>query len=257
MASMRSTTDPNRTVNRKLYDRFWKRMPVTPPQWFATWKLLRGGIRNGQFVEIGPGTRPRAPLNGTVFLDLSFSALKKLREEGGQGSLADGGRLPLRAGCADRVVAFDVLEHVKQDKAFIREIGRVLRTGGEFFFSVPLHPSLYDRFDRVAGHYRRYEPSALVQMLRETGFGISTWCAFGSRPRSGVINWAGAWWMERYPAWCAWTRDAIFRIFGRYFQGEIRLREGDLSQVGLEVAGVVVRARKEAAGGESPEKGAG
>ncbi|MHC4600096.1 MAG: methyltransferase domain-containing protein [Planctomycetota bacterium] len=231
-------------ANRHLYDRFWKRMPVTPPQWFSTWSLVGAGRRRGRIVEIGPGTRPRAPLQSTLFLDLSLSALRKLARRGGRGSLADGGRLPLRRGSVDMVVAFDVLEHVERDGDLFEEIGRVLKGGGDFIFSVPLHPALFDRFDEVAGHLRRYEPSDLVDRLRAADFAVEAWSGFGSRPRSGWVNRAGAWWLENYPAWCAWTRDVLFRAVGRYFQGELPMRSEGLSRAAEDVAGVVVKARK-------------
>ncbi len=233
-----------RASNRRLYDRFWKRMPVTPPQWFSTWRLTSPKASGKQFVEIGSGTRPRSPFEGTVFLDLSLSALKKLREKGGFAGLADAGRLPVASGCADVVVAFDVVEHVEQDARLFDEVGRVLRDGGSFIFSVPLHPALFDRFDRIAGHFRRYEPAGLVRQLAGAGFAVAGWCPFGSRPSSGLINWAGAWWLERYPSWCAWIRDVLFRLMGRYFQRALRPGRGDLARVGLEVPGAVVKARK-------------
>ena len=234
----------SRALNRSLYDRFWKRMPVIPPHWFSTWKLVGRGRASRVYVEIGPGTRPRAPLDKTLYLDLSRSALIKLRERGARTGLADGGRLPLRSGGADVVVAFDVLEHVEGDEALFREIGRVVKPGGDFIFSVPLHPELFDRFDAVAGHVRRYAPADLLGRLEGAGFSVASWCAFGSRPRMGLINWAGAFWLERFPSWCAWCRDILFRAVGRHLQAEIRFEPGDLGAAGTEVAGVVVVARR-------------
>ncbi|MHC4778406.1 MAG: class I SAM-dependent DNA methyltransferase [Planctomycetota bacterium] len=233
-------------ANRRLYDRFWKRMPVTPPQWFSTWKLVGKGRDKSRIVEIGPGTRPRAPIESTLFLDLSISALKKLKGRGGRGSLADGGRLPVRTSAADMVVAFDVLEHVEGEEKLFREIGRVLKPGGEFVFSVPLHPRLFDRFDRVAGHLRRYEPAGLDRGLAEAGFEVTHWFPFGSRPGNGWLNRTGAWWLERYPSWCAWTRDTLFRMVGRYFQRDLCPGEGGLAGATEEVGGALVKARKRA-----------
>jgi len=231
-------------ANRDLYDRFWKRMPVTPPQWFNTWSLVGPGRAGRRVVEVGSGTRPRAPIPGTLFLDLSLSALRKLKERGAYAGLSDGGRLPVRSGAADLVVAFDVLEHVRGDDGLFAEIGRVLKPGGEFLFSVPLHPELFDEFDRVSGHLRRYEPRALDAMLARAGFAVESWCPFGSRPRSRLINRVGAWWLVRHPSWCAWVRDILFRSFGRSLQADLLPSAGDLASAGLGVAGVVVKARK-------------
>jgi SAM-dependent methyltransferase len=219
-------------------------MPVTPPHWFNTWSLLPPAREGRRFVELGPGTRPRSPIPGTLFLDLSLSALKKLREGGAWAGLSDGGRLPVRTAWADFVVAFDVIEHVEGDARLFADIGRVLRDGGEFLFSVPLHPGLFDAFDRASGHLRRYDPAGLVRLLAESGFAVVEWCPFGSRPRSKVINWFGAWWLGRHPSWCAWCRDLVFRAFGRRLQRELVPRTDDLARAGLDVGGVVVKAAK-------------
>lgn len=233
-----------RDANRRLYDRFWKRNPVTPPHWFSTWGLWGTASNGTRFVEIGPGTRPRVPLDRALFLDLSLSALKRLKERGARGALADGGRLPVAASSADVLVAFDVIEHVERDAALLAEIRRVLRPGGRLLFSVPLHPALFDRFDAVAGHVRRYDPAALVALLDREGFDVVSWCAFGSRPHNGLVNRLGAWWLERHPAWCAWCRDVLFRAVGRRLQTPLALRPGDLAAAGPEVGGVVVLARR-------------
>jgi SAM-dependent methyltransferase len=219
-------------------------MPVTPPHWFNTWALTGPARPGRRAVEVGPGTRPRAPIPGTLFLDLSFSALRRLKDRGALAGLSDGERLPVRSASADLVVAFDVLEHVRGDEGLFAEFGRVLKPGGSFVFSVPLHPALFDSFDRASGHLRRYDPAGLVRSLSGAGFAVEAWCAFGSRPRSRLINRFGAWWLQRHPSWCAWCRDVLFRAVGRRLQPALRFQAGDLGLAGPEVAGVVVKARK-------------
>lgn len=244
--------------NLQVYDRLWSRIQVTPPQWFSTWPLTRPRKTDRLTVEIGPGSRPRAALAGTLFLDLSLPALKRLSREHAWTGCADGGRLPVKSSVADQVVAFDVLEHLDGDEALFREIDRILKPGGRFLFSVPLHPELFDVFDEVAGHLRRYEPGHLTGLLTSCGFSILHWSAFGSRPAGSFINRLGAWWLKRHPAWCAWVRDVLFRMVGRQFQSPLVPAQGDLGDAGTEVGGVVVVARKNGAGqkaGSLPIKG--
>lgn len=50
---------------------------------------------------------------------------------------ADGLHLPFRPGAFDFVFALDVLEHVEDEEAFARSLGRVLSPGGRLFLSTP------------------------------------------------------------------------------------------------------------------------
>jgi len=69
--------------------------------------------------------------------------------------------LPYRDGSFDVVCLFDVIEHVDDDRAALREAFRVVRPGGLVVASVPAYPWLYANNDRVAGHRRRYTRGSL------------------------------------------------------------------------------------------------
>src|SRR6185295_6157089 len=100
--------------------------------------------------------RPRLPLGGTWFLDGSRRAAERLRERGARAVGGDVGALPFADRSFDLVGAFDIVEHVEDDAAVFRELGRVLRDGGTLLLSVPLHPSFWTGFDALVGHFRRY-----------------------------------------------------------------------------------------------------
>lgn len=51
--------------------------------------------------------------------------------------LADGRPLPFGDGAFDRVVVVDMLEHVRDDAAFVAELARVLRPGGRLVVNTP------------------------------------------------------------------------------------------------------------------------
>ncbi len=73
----------------------------------------------------------------TVFgVDLSLSSLEmaKKRDPSGTYLQANAMELPFDAESFDVVSAMDLLEHVEDPLAVIREAGRVLRPGGLFFF---------------------------------------------------------------------------------------------------------------------------
>lgn len=73
----------------------------------------------------------------------------------------------------DVVLLLDVLEHVRDDVAFLRDLAaRRLRPRGILLVTVPAWPSLYGRHDVALGHFRRYRPDALHRLCREAGLHI-------------------------------------------------------------------------------------
>ncbi len=67
----------------------------------------------------------------------------------------------------DCVVAFDVLEHIKDDVLAVHEIQRVLRPGGSFVATVPAFPFLFGKHDVVLHHFRRYRRKQFYTLLRK------------------------------------------------------------------------------------------
>jgi SAM-dependent methyltransferase len=64
---------------------------------------------------------------------------------------------------------FDVLEHLSDDGALLREVARVLVPGGRLYVTVPAHPMLWSAEDEYAQHHRRYTPSRLTRAIGEAG----------------------------------------------------------------------------------------
>lgn len=72
----------------------------------------------------------------------------------------------------DCVGAFDVLEHIDDDRKVIQNIHRALRPGGSFLITVPQHRWLWSVVDEHAQHVRRYEKADLISKLESTGFDV-------------------------------------------------------------------------------------
>lgn len=75
------------------------------------------------------------------------------------------------------ILAFEVLEHVQDDKELLNQAYALLRPGGRMLVSVPAHRRLFSAVDASVGHYRRYERDELRQRFLEAGFQVETfWC---------------------------------------------------------------------------------
>jgi SAM-dependent methyltransferase len=84
----------------------------------------------------------------------------------------DATRLPVAPASLDLVVAFDVLEHIEDDKAAASGVFDALRPGGTFLVAVPCDPRLWSAHDIAVGHVRRYTRPELVDLLLGAGFEI-------------------------------------------------------------------------------------
>ena len=61
---------------------------------------------------------------------------------------------------------FDVLEHVENEHAFLDQVAETLAPGGLLYLTVPAFAWLWSVSDPQAGHYRRYDRTALERVLQ-------------------------------------------------------------------------------------------
>lgn len=72
----------------------------------------------------------------------------------------------------DIIGAFDVLEHIEQDKDVLRQMYQATQMGGGIILTVPQHPWLWSQADAYAHHVRRYVKQDLIMKLKEAGFKV-------------------------------------------------------------------------------------
>jgi SAM-dependent methyltransferase len=77
---------------------------------------------------------------------------------------------PLVDDFADIIVLLNVLEHIVDHEAAIAQLFRVVRPGGAVIIEVPAGPPLFDVYDRVLMHHRRYTMNGLTKILEKNGF---------------------------------------------------------------------------------------
>lgn len=207
------TADHDRLLdtNRRFYNDLWKDSQLVSPDQFNTWPLVCRLNRDGfERLEVGPGMRPRLPIAGTHFADISEPALRTLRAEGGHTESAVIGDLPYEDGRFDLISALDIIEHVENDEQAMRELTRVAAPGARILLSTPLHPEYWTRFDEIVGHYRRYTPNSLFALLERHGLTIDQSGVFGMKPRSSLLTRLGMWFLQHH-------RDTAMHYYNRYF----------------------------------------
>ena len=62
---------------------------------------------------------------------------------------------------------FDVIEHIENDKKFIDEVHKKLKSGGLIYATVPAYQWLWSQSDLTAGHYRRYNRSMIAELMSD------------------------------------------------------------------------------------------
>ena len=79
----------------------------------------------------------------------------------------------------DVVCAFEVIEHLEDDRGVVSEWARYIRPGGRMLISVPAHQSRFGAHDEVAGHLRRYEREDLAAVVTSAGLVVDRIDAVG------------------------------------------------------------------------------
>ncbi len=217
--------------NRRYYDLLWSDASLIEPQRFNTWPLVQSLLSAAERrLEVAPGLRPRLPLFGTQFVDISAPAAAKLHARGAHVVLAEASSLPFASGTFDLVCALDIVEHVVDDNGVISELSRVTRAGGLLLISAPLHPSRWTPFDEVVGHGRRYEPPRLLDMLAKHRLQVERTAVFGMQPRSPRLVNLGMWWLEHHRERAMWWYNRVFMQLGLRFQKKLRFSIGTIAE---------------------------
>jgi SAM-dependent methyltransferase len=213
--------------NRRFYDLLWSGAELVEPERFNTWPLVQSLLpKIGPRLEVAPGLRPRLPLEGTQFLDISAPALAALQARGADVILGEVTSLPFADATFELVCALDIIEHVDDDDGVLEELSRVSKTGATLILSTPLHPARWNRFDDFVGHKRRYEPARLLAKLAEHHFVVAGSAAFGMQPRSSWLLDMGMWWLTHFREHAMWWYNKVFMQFGLRAQTPLEVSPG-------------------------------
>lgn len=230
------------TINRTFYDALWRKTRLKGPDGFNTWPIVSQLLPFAPArLEIGPGLRPRLPIAGTHFIDISAPVIERLNARGGIAVPGEIGALPFSDREFDLVCAFDVIEHTEDDRWVFGEVSRVLKDDGVLIFSVPLHADLWTEFDDWAGHARRYEPSNLLAIMADNQLELEKSGAFGMQPASHRLVKYGMWWLEHRRAWAMFWYNWVGMPLAMFFQKRLDLVSGLIDTTGIDEMVVLCR----------------
>jgi SAM-dependent methyltransferase len=228
--------------NRTFYDMLWSGARLVEPRRFNTWPLVQSLLpAAGQRLEVAPGLRPRLPIEGTRFLDISAPAAAKLRGRGAQVALGRVTCLPFADSSFDLVCCFDIIEHVDDDDGALSEVSRAVKPGGVILMSMPLHPARWTSFDEFVGHRRRYDPLQLLPKLARHHLKVERSAVFGMQPRSSRLVDLGMWWLLHDPKRAMWWYNRAIMRFGLLLQRRLRLEQGMIATDGVDEVLLVCR----------------
>src|SRR5437868_7866331 len=134
-------------------------------------------ITRPHILDVGCGTGANLEMlsefGDAEGVDVSQDALAFCRERGlANVHLGAAEKLPYEDETFDLVTALDVVEHLDDDVAGLREMRRVLRPNGHLLLFVPTFMFLWGLQDEVSNHRRRYRLPELRRAVEKAGFRV-------------------------------------------------------------------------------------
>ena len=126
------------------------------------------GAGTGQFTKIWQNEKKRLVDVAAIELDDDFK--KVLTEKNIKVVNFD----DIRPMSADFIYSVNVLEHIYDDVACLRQLHEKLKFGGKIYLYVPAFQFLWTQMDSNVGHVRRYNKADLKRKLESTSFQIES-----------------------------------------------------------------------------------
>jgi ubiquinone/menaquinone biosynthesis C-methylase UbiE len=139
--------------------------------------LARHGAGHGRLLDVGSGTGALVEELGSRFdaaggSELDPQALALARSAGTPLVRATAEHLPFRSASCDVTTCLDVVEHLDDDVAGLRELARVTGAGGLVVVAVPAYRWAWSPHDERLGHRRRYTRRQLSEAMEAAGLEV-------------------------------------------------------------------------------------
>jgi glycosyltransferase involved in cell wall biosynthesis len=129
--------------------------------------------------------------------------------------LAAGADFETERGCYDTVVCREVLEHVPDDAAGLRNMYAALEPGGRAVVVVPQGERLVGEMDAALGRIRRYTRAELVEKAKTAGFQIEQLSDFNRSAAPAAYTNAVLLKRRRWGRWQLGMFDRLVGLFRR------------------------------------------
>ena len=143
----------------------------------ASGKPAEAGTQNTlRILDVGCGTGANlemlAQFGAAEGVDVSDEALEFCRKKGLKALKGLAEALPFADGSFDLVTALDVVEHLDDDVAGLKEMRRVMTDDGRALIFVPAFMWLWGVQDDISNHRIRYRKGQIVERLEKAGFAV-------------------------------------------------------------------------------------
>jgi SAM-dependent methyltransferase len=164
-----------------FYERDLEQMARAPSYLAWQFSLIRPFI-SGEVVEVGAGignftgriaacaAHVTTLEPNTYCFDRLTSATSALKNVTRYNLTVEEYHRLVRRALADTIVCVNVLEHIEDDAAVVREFRSLISPGGRLVLQVPAMPIAFGEIDRRLGHYRRYTKGLIRRLLDATGW---------------------------------------------------------------------------------------
>lgn len=151
--------------------------PLAPRAWLRydiVQRTIPAGVRTVLEIGCGRGSfgarlAQRYDYLGVEPDDDSYAVARDRLRAAGAGEVRNIPSAELGDRRFDLVCAFEVLEHIEDDAAALKEWSGHVRPGGWLLLSVPADQDRFGPFDTLVGHFRRYGPGDLAARLEGAG----------------------------------------------------------------------------------------
>lgn len=141
---------------------------------FLTYLVNHHAPKSGSILDFGAGTgffakRIATPERTVLCVEPDTQQAEIISSTGLQ---AYGQSQDLSDESVEFSYSLNVLEHIEDDTAAIKEIHRVLKPTSTCVIYVPAMPMLFSSMDEKVEHYRRYTRKELIHKLEASGFDV-------------------------------------------------------------------------------------
>lgn len=158
------------------------------------------GRAHGVLFDVGCGQKPYAAMlrdRISRYIGMEYAPGSGYRGNAAD-VFGDAAKIPLASSSVDTVLCTEVLEHVPDPDAVVREIARVLKPGGAVICTAPFCYPVHDDYD-----FFRYSPGTVATLMRRHGLDV-----ISERPLAGTAVTLAVlfnlYWFETGFIWTKW-----------------------------------------------------